>query len=212
MKIILLGAPGAGKGTQAAAISGKYQIPVLGTGNLIRTAMQESLPAGEAARSYMERGLLVPDEIVLELLIDRMSQPDCENGYILDGFPRTVIQAEQLEKMGVEIDRVIDIEVSDETIIKRMSGRRICESCGAIYHIEHQPPQKEGVCDVCEELLIVRSDDEPQTVLERLEVYHEQTEPLKQFYQDKDKLSIVQGQEKVEDTTNLTMAVIEALL
>ncbi|MFV0401344.1 MAG: adenylate kinase [Oscillospiraceae bacterium] len=210
MKLILLGAPGAGKGTQAEIISEKLSIPILGTGNLIREAIKQGTPAGLEAKSYVDGGGLVPDDIVIQMLQDRMAQPDCAGGYILDGFPRNVAQAQALDRMGVVIDRVIDIEVSDEKITARMSGRRVCESCGSSYHVEYKPPQTEGICDIDGGKLIIRADDKPETVKERLRVYHEQTEPLKDYYNAVGKLYVVEGQEKVEDTTRLTMAALEA--
>ena len=210
MKVILLGAPGAGKGTQAENISEKLGVPVIGTGNIIREQIKAATPVGIKARSYVDAGNLVPDELVIEMLGSRIVQPDCKGGFILDGFPRTVAQAQALDRMGVVIDRVIEIEVADESIVQRMSGRRICKECGASYHVDYKPPVEEGKCDKCGGELIIRVDDKPETVLERLRVYHEQTEPLKDYYHAADKLFVVQGQEEVRDTTRLTLAALEA--
>ena len=211
MKLILLGAPGAGKGTQAEVICQHYPIPAISTGNIIREALKSGCELGKQAKSYMDEGKLVPDELVIEIIKDRLSKEDCENGFIHDGFPRTITQAEALDRMGIDIDRVIDIEVPDETIIQRLSGRRVCESCGATYHVLYKKPAIEGVCDKCSGTLIQRKDDRPQTIEERLRVYHEQTEPLKAFYERKHILFVVEGQEDVADTSRLTLAVIEDL-
>ena len=210
MKLILLGAPGAGKGTQADVICQKLSIPAISTGNIIREAMKNDTDLGRAAKGYVEAGGLVPDEIVIKMLQKRIEQQDCENGFILDGFPRTVPQAEALDQMGVVIDRAIDIEVADETIITRLSGRRVCGKCSASYHLHYNPPREEGKCDKCGGELIRRSDDEPDTIRERLRVYHEETEPLKDYYNAASKLFVVQGQEEVADTTRLTLAALEA--
>ena len=210
MKLILLGAPGAGKGTQADVICQKLSIPAISTGNIIREAMKNDTDLGRAAKGYVEAGGLVPDEIVIKMLQKRIEQQDCENGFILDGFPRTVPQAEALDQMGVVIDRAIDIEVADETIIARLSGRRVCGKCSASYHLRYNPPREEGKCDKCASELIRRSDDEPDTIRERLRVYHEETEPLKDYYNAASKLFVVQGQEEVADTTRLTLAALEA--
>lgn len=208
MKLILLGAPGAGKGTQAELICDKLSIPAVSTGNMIREAMKNGTEMGQKAKSFVEAGNLVPDEVVIGIIKERLAQADCQNGFILDGFPRTIPQAEALDKMGVEIDTVLSIEVADEAIVKRMSGRRVCEKCGASYHTEYKKPAKEGVCNACGGNLICRKDDAPETVLDRLTVYHEQTEPLKDYYQKSGKLKTVQGQEELADTTRL---VFEAL-
>ncbi len=210
MNLILLGAPGAGKGTQAEAICNKLQIPAVSTGNIIRAAIKAGTETGKAVQRYTEQGQLVPDEVVIAMVKERLAQEDCKGGFILDGFPRTLAQAVALDEMGVTIDKVIDIEVSDSEIIRRMSGRRVCGSCGATYHIEYKPSQTEGVCDKCGEPTILRKDDEPDTVLERLQVYHNQTEPLKEYYEKQNKLYPVQGQEEVRDTIALTMKVLEA--
>ena len=210
MNLILLGAPGAGKGTQAEAICDKLQIPAVSTGNIIRAAIKAGTETGKAVQRYTEQGQLVPDEVVIAMVKERLAQEDCKGGFMLDGFPRTLAQAVALDEMGVTIDKVIDIEVSDSEIIRRMSGRRVCGSCGATYHIEYKPSQTEGVCDKCGEPTILRKDDEPDTVLERLQVYHNQTEPLKEYYEKQNKLYPVQGQEEVRDTIALTMKVLEA--
>lgn len=208
MKIIFLGAPGAGKGTQAEIVSETYKIPAISTGAIIREAIKTGTEMGKAAKSYTEAGKLVPDEVVIGIIKERLAKDDCKNGFILDGFPRTVPQAEALDAMGVEIDRVVSIEVSDEAIVERMSGRRVCPSCGASYHTEWKKPKTEGVCDACDEALTIRRDDSPEVVLDRLKVYHEQTEPLKGYYEKKGKLRTVIGQEEVADTTKLTLAAL----
>ncbi len=209
MKLIMLGAPGAGKGTQAEVISEHLNIPTISTGNIIREALKSGTELGQKAKEYMDTGRLVPDEIVIGIIRERLAESDCENGFILDGFPRTIPQAEALDRMGVEIDRVIDIEVADETIARRVSGRRVCSACGASYHIEYKQSRVEGVCDKCGNTLVQRKDDHPDTVRERLLVYHEQTEPLKEYYKKQGKLAIVEGQEEVADTTKLTLAAVE---
>ena len=210
MKLILLGAPGAGKGTQAEVICQKNNIPTISTGNILREALKSGTEMGLKAKTYMESGKLVPDEILIGIIKDRLSQDDCKNGFILDGFPRTIPQAEALDTMGVEIDAVLDIEVADEDIVTRMSGRRVCEKCGSSYHVLYKQPSVEGKCDICGGTLVQRKDDHPDTVRERLHVYHEQTEPLKSYYAAAGKLTIVEGQEEVADTTRLTLAAIEA--
>lgn len=210
MKLILLGAPGAGKGTQAEVISEHLNIPTISTGNIIREALKSGTELGLKAKKYIDAGHLVPDEVVIEIIRNRLAESDCQNGFILDGFPRTIPQAEALDRMGVAIDRVIDIEVADETITQRVSGRRVCPACGASYHTEYKKPGVEGVCDKCGSTLVQRKDDHPDTVKERLDVYHAQTEPLKDYYAKAGKLVTVEGQEAVEDTTRLTLAAIEA--
>ena len=205
MKLIFLGAPGAGKGTQAEVVCEKFKIPAISTGNIIRAALKERTEMGIKAKDYIEKGQLVPDDVVIGIIRERLAKDDCKNGFVLDGFPRTVPQAEALDEMGVEIDRVIDIEVPDEKIVARMSGRRVCGACGASYHLLYKKPEKDGVCDNCGARLVQRDDDKPETVLERLEVYHTQTEPLKDFYRSKGKLRIVEGQEEISDTTALTL-------
>ena len=210
MKLIMLGAPGAGKGTQAEVISEHLNIPTISTGNIIREALKSGTELGMKAKEYMDSGRLVPDEVVIGIIRDRLAQDDCQNGFILDGFPRTIPQAEALDRMGVDIDRVIDIEVADETIAQRVSGRRVCPTCGASYHVDYKKPATEGVCDKCGNTLVQRKDDHPDTVRERLQVYHNQTEPLKEYYSRCGKLVIVEGQEEVADTTKLTLAAVEA--
>ena len=210
MKLILLGAPGAGKGTQAEIICDRLHIPAISTGNIIREALKNGTEMGLKAKSYMEEGKLVPDDVVIGIIKERLAQDDCRNGFILDGFPRTVPQAQALDAMGIEIDRVIDIEVADEAIEKRMGGRRVCEKCGASYHVEVKLPKQEGVCDRCGGGLVIRKDDQPETVRDRLAVYHQQTEPLKDYYAKTGKLKIVVGQQELEETTKLTLAALEA--
>ena len=209
IKLILLGAPGAGKGTQAEIISKKYAIPSISTGNMIREAIAAGTEMGRNAKSFIDSGALVPDEVVIGIIKERLAKPDCENGFILDGFPRTVPQAQALDDMGVEITDVISIEVPDEKIVERMGGRRVCKSCGASYHVKFNPSENGEFCD-CGVLLTIRSDDAPEVVKKRLETYHSQTEPLKGFYEAKGILKLVEGQEKLEDTTALTQAALEA--
>ena len=210
MKLIFLGAPGAGKGTQAEIVSEHLSIPTISTGNIIREALKSGTEMGLKAKEYIESGKLVPDEVVIGIIQDRLAEADCANGFILDGFPRTIPQAEALDRMGIIIDRVIDIEVADEVIAKRVSGRRVCPACGASYHVDYKKPAVDGVCDKCGDTLVQRKDDHPDTVKERLQVYHDQTEPLKDFYAAAGKLVIVEGQEEVADTTKLTLAAVEA--
>ena len=209
MKIILLGAPGAGKGTQAEVISNHLGIPTISTGNCLRAAVKNGTELGLKAKADMDGGRLVPDEVVIGIIKERLAEDDCKNGYILDGLPRTIPQAEALVKMGIEIDKVIDLEVADEVIEGRLSGRRVCESCGASYHMMYKRPAVEGVCDACGGKLVIRKDDEPQTIRDRLSVYHAQTEPLKAFYADLGKLFIVEGQEGVEETSALVLKTLE---
>ncbi len=210
MNLILLGAPGAGKGTQAEVICDHLQIPAISTGNILREAIANGTEIGLKAKSYMDNGELVPDEVVIAILKDRISKDDCQNGFILDGFPRTVPQAEALDAMGVRIDKVIDIEVADEKIMQRLSGRRVCEKCGASYHIDYKPTEQEGICNKCGGNTVQRKDDHPDTIKARLGVYHDQTEPLKGYYEKTGKLTIVEGQEEVKDTTALTLKALEA--
>ena len=209
MKLIFLGAPGAGKGTQAEVVSERLSIPTISTGNIIRAAIKDGTEMGKKAKDFIEKGALVPDEVVIGIIKDRLKADDCKNGFILDGFPRTVPQDEALDEMGIEIDKVIDIEVPDEKIAARMSGRRVCQGCGASYHLLYKKPEKDGVCNSCGGELVQRKDDHPDTVLERLCVYHTQTEPLKEFYEKKGKLRIVEGQEEIADTTALTLKALE---
>ncbi len=203
MKIIMLGAPGAGKGTQAKMIAEKYHVPHISTGDIFRANIKEGTALGVEAKTYMDQGLLVPDELTVKILLDRVAKPDCAEGYVLDGFPRTIPQAqvldEALEKLGEHIDFCIDVEVPDEHIVKRMSGRRACLKCGATYHVEHVPPKKEDQCDICGSQLVLREDDRPETVENRLKVYHEQTQPLIEFYQKKGVLKTVDGTAEVQD-------------
>ena len=209
MKLILLGAPGAGKGTQAEVISEKLAIPAISTGNIIREALANGTEMGLKAKSFIDAGQLVPDDVVIGIIKERLAKDDCAAGFILDGFPRTIPQAKALDTMGVSIDRVISIEVADEKIAARMSGRRVCKACGASYHLEYKKPAVDGVCNACGGELIQRKDDHPDTVLDRLHVYHEQTEPLKGYYEKKGILRIVEGQEEVADTTALTLKALE---
>ena len=211
MRLILLGAPGAGKGTQAEIISEKYNIPTISTGNIIRAALKNGTEMGLKAKAYIDSGRLVPDDVVIGIIKERLADDDCQNGFILDGFPRTIPQAEALDQMGIKIDAALSIEVSDREIVKRMSGRRVCEKCGASYHIEFKKPTKDGVCDTCGGALVIRKDDEPDTVLDRLDIYHKQTEPLKSYYDTQGKLITVQGQPKVEDTTKLVLAALSEI-
>ena len=203
MKLILLGAPGAGKGTQAEKIVEKYGIPAISTGNILRAAVKDGTEMGLKAKSFMDAGQLVPDEVVIGIIKDRLKEKDCENGFILDGFPRTIPQAQAL------LDSGIDIEVPDEKITKRMSGRRVCSKCANSYHIEYKKPAKEGICDACGGELVQRKDDAPETVLARLAEYHQMTEPLKDFYDKLGKLVVVEGQEEVAQTTALVYAALE---
>ena len=211
MKLILLGAPGAGKGTQAEIISEKYNIPTISTGNIIRAALKNGTEMGLKAKEYTEKGLLVPDDVVIGIIRERLAEADCKDGFILDGFPRTIPQAEALDKMDIPVDAALSIEVSDSDIVKRMSGRRVCEACGASFHTEYKKPDVDGVCNACGGKLVIRKDDEPETVLNRLNVYHEQTEPLKNYYKAQDKLLIVEGQEELKDTTALTLKALSEI-
>ena len=203
MKIIMLGAPGAGKGTQAKKIAAKYQIPHISTGDIFRANIKNGTELGKKAKTYMDQGLLVPDELVVDLVVDRVSQDDCTKGYVLDGFPRTIPQAEALDKAleakGQKMDYAIDVDVPDENIVNRMSGRRACLKCGATYHIEYAAPKTENVCDTCGEALVLRDDDKPETVLNRLKVYHDQTQPLIDFYTKKNVLKTVDGTKDMKE-------------
>ena len=202
MNLIIMGAPGAGKGTQSEKIAQKWNIPAVSTGDMLRAAVKEGTELGKAAKTCMDAGQLVPDEVVIGIIKEYLASDVCKNGFILDGFPRSIPQAEALDAMGVQIDVVLSIEVEDEKIIERMSGRRVC-SCGASYHVAYNPPATEGVCDKCGAALYIRADDAAETVKNRLETFHAQTEPLKDYYSGKGILVIVQGQEEVADTTAL---------
>ena len=214
MKIIMLGAPGAGKGTQAKKIADKYQIPHISTGDIFRANIKEGTELGKKAKSYMDQGLLVPDELTLELIMDRFQNPDCANGYVLDGFPRTIPQAEALtaalEKNGETIDYAINVEVPDENIVTRMSGRRACLACGATYHVVYAPTKTEGVCDRCGEKLVLRDDDKPETVKKRLDVYHSQTLPLIDYYTKQGKLVEVDGTQNVDAVFDAIVKILGA--
>ena len=201
MKLIMLGAPGAGKGTQAEILSKKLGIPTISTGNILRAAVKAGTPIGLKAKSFMDAGALVPDDVIIGIIAEALQGPDCANGYILDGVPRTIPQAEAMERQGVEIDAALDIEVDDDTIVERMSGRRTCEACGASFHVVNYPPKQEGVCDVCGKPLTIRKDDAPETVKARLATYHAQTEPLIRFYEERGKLRTVMNQPSIEATT-----------
>ena len=208
MKLILLGAPGAGKGTQAERLCKELNIPTISTGNILRAAIKNGTPTGMKAKSFMDAGQLVPDEVIIGIITERLAEADCANGYILDGVPRTIAQAEAMEKAGITFDAVVSIEISDETIMERMSGRRVCESCGASYHLVAVPPRQEGVCDNCGGALVQRKDDAPETVKARLEVYHRETEPLKAFYAQRGLLKSVENQPSVEATTDAITRVL----
>lgn len=214
MKIIMLGAPGAGKGTQAKKIADKYQIPHISTGDIFRANIKEGTELGKKAKSYMDQGLLVPDELTLELIMDRFQNPDCANGYVLDGFPRTIPQAEALtaalEKNGEAIDYAINVEVPDENIVARMSGRRACLACGATYHVVYAPTKEEGICDRCGEKLVLRDDDKPETVKKRLDVYHSQTQPLIDYYTKQGKLVEVDGTQNVDAVFDAIVKILGA--
>ena len=208
MRLILLGAPGAGKGTQAEILSRILSVPTISTGNILRAAIKDGTPVGLKAEAYINAGQLVPDEVIIGIIKERLAQPDCANGYILDGVPRTIPQAEAMESMGVEIDCALSIEIEDEVIVKRMSGRRTCSACSATFHVVSNPPKKEGVCDLCGGELTVRKDDAAETVRARLETFHRDTEPLKAFYEARGKLKTVENQPSIEATT---AAIVEKL-
>lgn len=214
MKIIMLGAPGAGKGTQAKKIAGKYGIPHISTGDIFRANIKNGTELGNKVKTYMDQGLLVPDELVCDLVVDRVQQADCREGYILDGFPRTIPQAESLDSAlkaaGESVDYAIDVNVPDENIVKRMGGRRACVGCGATYHLVYAPTKKEGICDVCGGELILRDDDKPETVQKRLDVYHEQTQPLIDYYDKKGILRTVDGSMSMEDVFAAILGILEA--
>ena len=211
MKLMFLGAPGAGKGTQAEVVSERYQIPAISTGALLREAMANGTELGKKAKSYIDGGNLAPDDVVIGIIKERLAAEDCNGGFILDGFPRTVAQAIALDEMGIKMDGVISIEVDDETIIRRLGGRRLCGKCGSSYHVDYKPTAVAGVCDKCHGELVTRADDKPEVIKSRLVIYHEQTEPLKDFYAAKGNLKLVIGQEEIEDTTALTLATIESI-
>ncbi len=214
MKIIMLGAPGAGKGTQAKMIADKYGIPHISTGDIFRANIKEQTALGLEAKTYMDKGALVPDELTVKILLDRVAKEDCNAGYVLDGFPRTIPQAEVLDKavaeLGETIDYAINVEVPDENIIRRMSGRRACLACGATYHVEHVPPKAEGICDRCGKELVLRDDDQPETVKKRLQVYHEQTQPLIEYYSKKNILKEVDGTQDMKDVFADIVAILGA--
>ena len=201
MKLVLLGAPGAGKGTQAEILCKKLQIPTISTGNILRAAVKNGTPVGLKAKEYMDQGALVPDEVIIGIVCERLAEPDCKNGFILDGVPRTIPQAEALEANGIHIDCALSIEIADQTIIDRMSGRRTCPNCGASFHVVSNPPKQEGVCDSCGTQLTIRKDDAPETVKARLVTYHKETEPLKEFYAQRGALKTVDNQPTIEATT-----------
>ena len=208
MRLILLGAPGAGKGTQAEILSKELNIPTISTGNILRAAMKNGTPVGLKAKSYVEAGKLVPDDVIIGIIEERLAQPDCSSGYILDGVPRTIPQAQAMEEKGIGIDWAVSIEVADQVIVERMSGRRTCKNCSQTFHIVNNPPKQEGICDFCGGELTIRKDDAPETVRTRLEVFHKETEPLKDFYAERGKLKTVDNQPSIEATT---AAIREAL-
>ncbi len=205
MNLILLGAPGAGKGTQAEILKEKLAIPTISTGNILREAVKNETPLGLEAKGYMESGKLVPDALVISIIEERLTKDDCKNGFILDGFPRTIPQAKALEEGGVRIDKALEIAVRDEVIVARLSGRRVCSGCGAPYHMISCPPPADNICPKCGAEIITRKDDLPETIKQRLNVYHEQTEPLKDFYGDEGKLAVVNGENGIEETTRLAL-------
>lgn len=210
MKLILLGAPGAGKGTQADILKKKLNVPTISTGNILRAAVKNGTPTGLRAKEYMDAGRLVPDEVIIGIIQERLQESDCANGYILDGVPRTIAQAEAIETMGIRIDKVLELQVEDNVIVERMSGRRVCEKCGASYHILNKKSKVEGVCDLCGGKTVIRKDDQPATVLDRLKAYHEQTEPLVEFYRTRGKLAEIKFCPSIEETTAEVMKALEA--
>ncbi len=214
MKIIMLGAPGAGKGTQAQMIADKFNIPHISTGDIFRANIKNGTELGKKAKEFMDKGLLVPDELTVQLLLDRVANDDCKNGYVLDGFPRTIPQADvldaELTKLGDKVDFAVNVDVPDENIVRRMSGRRACLKCGATYHIEHIPPKKEGICDKCGSELVQREDDKPETVQNRLSVYHEQTQPLIDYYDKKNILKTVDGTKDMQEVFNEIVKILNA--
>ena len=209
MKLILLGAPGAGKGTQSAILARELGIPAVSTGNILRAAIKEGSELGMKAKAFMDQGMLVPDEIIIDIIRDRLSKDDCAKGYILDGVPRTIVQGEELEAAGIVFDNVVSIEIADEAIMERMAGRRVCEACGASYHLKAVPPKQEGVCDACGGKLVARKDDVPETVKARLEVYHKETEPLKGFYESRGVLRVVEDQNDLNLTSQKILSVLK---
>ena len=211
MKLIMLGAPGAGKGTQAEILSEKLSIPAISTGAIIREAIEKKTPFGIKAKTYIDKGQLLPDDAVIEIIMHRISEPDCKDGYILDGFPRTLSQAKVLDDCGIEIDTALSLEVDDDVIVKRLSGRRECSSCRTPYHIVSNPPKVEGICDKCSGTLKAREDDVPEIIASRLKVYHEETAPVKDYYETKGKLIKVMGEDSVEDTSNSIVKALKEL-
>ena len=209
MRLILLGAPGAGKGTQAEILSKLLNIPTVSTGNILRAAMKEGTPVGLKAKEYVDHGQLVPDDVIIDIIKERLALPDCENGYILDGVPRTIPQAKAMEEMGVAIDCALSIEIEDHVIVERMAGRRTCKHCSQTFHIKNNPPKQEGICDFCGGELGIRKDDAPETVTKRLETYHRETEPLKDFYAERNKLWTVENQPSIEETTLVIRKALE---
>ena len=213
MKVVMLGAPGAGKGTQAKMIASKYNVPHISTGDIFRANIKEGTDLGKKAKSYMDQGLLVPDELVVDLVVDRLQQEDCSNGYVLDGFPRTIPQAEALDaalsKLGTKLDSALDIDVADEFIVNRMGGRRACITCGATYHVVNIPPKTEGICDTCGGELVLRDDDKPETVVKRLSVYHEQTQPLIDYYKNSGILVTLDGTQDMNDVFTSICSVLD---
>ncbi|MBQ6903048.1 MAG: adenylate kinase [Lachnospiraceae bacterium] len=209
MKLILLGAPGAGKGTQAARLAQTLAIPTISTGEILRDAMKNGTELGKKVRSYMDSGNLVPDQVILDIVAERLAKSDCANGYILDGMPRTIPQAKALEEMGIHVDRVVSIEIADDVIERRMTGRRVCSGCGAGYHMTAHPPKKEGVCDKCGQPIVTRKDDAPETVKNRLKVFHAETEALKDFYAELGRLRLVDGDRDMDEVTAAILKAIE---
>lgn len=209
MRLVLLGAPGAGKGTQAALIAKRFNIPTISTGDILRAAMKNKTPIGLKAKEYVDSGRLVPDEIIIGIVKERLEAPDCRNGYILDGMPRTIAQADALNESGIEIDKVISIETDDDTIIKRMAGRRVCLKCGTSYHIEAAPPEKDGICDNCGDELVIRKDDNPETLRKRLEIFHSETKPLIDYYQKRNKLSSVSNKNSIDETNRAIIKILD---